>query len=125
MRIGSIALIPNDGVFYALNCSKGRGIILPGGKWEEGETFSQTAVRETKEELGITVVAGSFLYCGPSPDGYMVHTFLCRRTNFDEKVNVSSEGIPVWATWEMLLRSKFKGYYEIIRDIYLKDYADS
>lgn len=28
---------------------------LPGGKWDEGESFPATAYRETKEELGISI----------------------------------------------------------------------
>ncbi len=34
---------------------KGRGLILPGGKVEEGETFRAAAIRECKEEAGLTI----------------------------------------------------------------------
>jgi len=57
MIIGCITLVPVAQVWpgdfrqlAAINCAKGRGIILPGGRHEEGELFEETAKREFLEE---------------------------------------------------------------------------
>ncbi len=119
MKIGSIALIPIErGLFQGLKCSKGRGYILPGGKHEPGETFSQTAIRETKEETGIVVEGPRFLFCGPHTDGFMVYTFVCYKRDVMQVAKPSREGEPVFCTWQMLLRSEFGPYYEIIKQLY-------
>jgi 8-oxo-dGTP pyrophosphatase MutT (NUDIX family) len=122
--IGVNALIPlgksqtGEAVFQGLKCSKGRGIILPGGKWEEGETYTQTAIRETKEETGLIVQNPKFLYSGMSSDGFFVHTFVCyKKVPFQEPI-ATKEGTPVAATWHHLLSSQFAPYYEILKEIY-------
>jgi 8-oxo-dGTP diphosphatase len=55
---------------------------LPGGSWEPGEAPWDTAVRETREEVGveIEVVRLTGVY-DRSPDGDPVLVFLCRHTS--------------------------------------------
>ena len=43
-------------------------VCLPGGKQEAGETDLETAVRETREEVGIDLSAGGFEYLGQLDD---------------------------------------------------------
>jgi 8-oxo-dGTP pyrophosphatase MutT (NUDIX family) len=119
--IGSIALIPlGDGMFQGIKCAKGRGISLPGGKWQPGETFRDTAIRETKEEVGLDVDAYRLLYQGPSPDGYIVHCFLCRKTYPQQQAITSKEGWPIVTTWKHLMQSEFGPYYDIVKEIYAR-----
>ena len=65
MIIGTAMLIRfSDKRILGLECSKKRGIILPGGKVEAGETYRQAAVRECQEECGIKVLLAKLVYQG-------------------------------------------------------------
>ena len=51
-----IDLARNDeGKWLVVKETKNRGWWVPGGRMENGETFMQTAIRETKEEAGVDV----------------------------------------------------------------------
>lgn len=58
-------LVIRDGGF--LLCRKARGthlLILPGGKYEPGETAGDCLDRECREEFGVGVVVGSLQFLG-------------------------------------------------------------
>ena len=121
MKLSSIALVLLD--YYrvlGIDCAKGRGVILPGGNMEQGETFHECASRELSEETGLAIGPAdlSFLYSGPSGDGYICHCFVAKRPGLDLNVLPGSvEGPVVAATWEQLFASKYQGYYRIVYDI--------
>lgn len=54
-------------------------VSFPGGKHEAGETFEQTAIRETREELGITesiTVLGALSPLYVPPSDFDIHPFV-------------------------------------------------
>ncbi|MFC1550037.1 NUDIX hydrolase [Candidatus Neomarinimicrobiota bacterium] len=55
-------------------------IALPGGTWEEGEKLSETAIRETFEEIGIPAdkikLIGKLTPLFVKVTGYMIHSYL-------------------------------------------------
>lgn len=56
--MGAIALIEYDGRILALRQLHRRGLSLPGGLVDRGETPQQAVVREVHEETGLRVTSG-------------------------------------------------------------------
>ncbi|HEX8008940.1 MAG TPA: NUDIX hydrolase [Trebonia sp.] len=86
MRVRVTGIVIEDGRLLLLNqdTDTGRSWSLPGGKLEDGETLAEALVREMKEETGLDVEPGRFLYvCDHMPGNgtHVVHmTFEARRT---------------------------------------------
>lgn len=114
-KIGCTSLVPDGNRFVAVACSKKRGIILPGGKWEKGESFKECAKRELFEETGLIAMKQQLIFSGLNTDGYFVYVFL---TEVDQiKYNFeTSEGVTLPATWDTLQLSDFGPFYELVQD---------
>jgi 8-oxo-dGTP pyrophosphatase MutT (NUDIX family) len=117
MKASAVALIPTAGGFVALECAKGRGIILPGGKCEQGELYSETAVRETLEETGIIVRPKKLIFHAPDFCGFHCFTWLCQIMDASGKQD-SGEGKVIVANWKELMTGHFRAYYECLRGAY-------
>lgn len=123
MIIGCVTLLPlnpstpNDyRQVAAINCAKGRGLILPGGKWEEGELFEEAAFREFKEETGHQLNGlPKLFFQGYSMKGNYTYTFLGEGNGYYNSGVVTVEGETRWALWDDLLRSEFRAYYSLLR----------
>ena len=77
----------------------GKGKINgPGGKVDRGETPEACAVRECREELGITV--SGLEYCGEHRfqfvDGYSIHVWVYRTREFEGVPEETREAKPLW-----------------------------
>lgn len=122
MKIGCITLVPVSpqwkGDFRqvaAINCTKGRGLILPGGKWEDGELFEQTASREFTEETGQNLNGlPKLFFQAMNIDGYYVYTFLGDCPGYSPFVQ-TNEGESRYALWVDLLKSYHAPYYSLLR----------
>lgn len=110
-------MIPFDGAFLGMQCAKGRGLILPGGKfeWEKDKTYKDTAKRECREEVGVQPLDLKYVWHGP--DGKDFITFAFYAETFLGTPKRSDEGVPQRVEWEDLLVSHFAAYYEILFEI--------
>lgn len=116
-KIGCAALVYDDDFnIIGIDCVKGRGIILPGGKWEEGETYRAGAIRELREETGLVGGSSEFLLGALGPGGCFTYTFRIHVRDFSTIAN-SKEGKVVRATWDDLMRSEYAPYYDVLREI--------
>jgi len=125
--IGCVSLIvvynPYEEKFIGLQCNKNRGFILPGGKWEPGEKFKQTAARELKEETGLISIHQELLFHSMAEDGSYCYTFLTSVRNEIKKnshIIDYGSGTVLELTWDDLFTSAYGGYYELLRESYDK-----
>lgn len=75
------------------------GIAFPGGHLENGESVTESVIREVLEETGLVISAPRL--CGIkdwySEEGFRYIVFLYRAENFSGKLKASEEGEVFWA----------------------------
>lgn len=100
------------------------GVSFPGGHVENGESIYDSAVREIKEETGLTI--DNLKYCGiiywfnnATEDKYFVHLY--KTTDYSgEMLEKTEEGRVFWTSIEELynmnLSSNFREYLPVFLD---------
>lgn len=124
MIIGCVTLVPVKPQWSkdfrqvaGINCHKGRGIILPGGKWEEGqELFEEAAQREFLEETRQHLKGlPKLLWQGFTLRGNYTYCFLGECPRFQAHVKSPEGDETRYALWADLLKSDFRAYYSLLR----------
>jgi len=79
---------------------------LVGGKVDEGETYEEAAIRETKEETGLTIKNLTLIFA-MHRKGRMGHTFLAE---YSGKFKTKENHVVKWGKMEEAIDGKF-GYW--------------
>ncbi len=114
-KVGCIVVVPCPGGFIGLDCAKGRGKILPGGKWTpEDRTYREAAAREFFEETGLTINPETLEYVWNGPDGFGYDTFayLGKLVNVKGEPINSTEGRVEIVEEKDLRLSKYAAWYD-------------
>lgn len=97
------------------------GIVFPGGHVEAKESIVASAIREIREETGLTIsnlklVGIKQLLLTDERDRYLV--FLFRTDTFSGEIRSSEEGEIFWATREELKNYRFASGFERTFELY-------
>lgn len=103
MKEAAVMLIIKDGLILGISRKDDPSLFgLAGGKLEEGETPSQAAIRETKEETAVTVYCCEPVYVREEPPrkpgGLAFHTHCFYATAWSGIPENSEEGEVRWLT---------------------------
>ena len=82
---------------------------LPGGMIQFGEQPLEAAIRECKEETGLTPRNLTLSYCDWGPGNLVfIHTYLAVVDEDPDLLLASFEGIPDWRPWSDVIRGSCK-----------------
>ena len=92
------------------------GAVFPGGHIEDGESITDSVIREVFEETGLTVL--SPMLCGVknfyNDDGDRYIVFLFKSDKFEGSVRSSSEGDVLWVEEKRLFElDTVPGFHEL------------
>jgi 8-oxo-dGTP diphosphatase len=97
----TLVFVVKDSSILLIRKKRGLGagkINAPGGRLEPGETPLEAAIRETREEVGITPIDLS--YAGVNlfqfVDGYSIHVHVFKARDFEGEPRETDEAAPLW-----------------------------
>lgn len=113
---GACVVIERDGLYLAVLGEKGLG--LPGGKPQAGETPVECAKRELLEETGLRGYDMRALPSACADNGVLTYAFYTGR--WEGSLEESGEGLPVWVHPHILVKSekaRFPKYNRWVLDL--------
>jgi len=118
MNIACIGIIPHVDRYIGIKCAKGRGHIMPGGKYDPSQdrTYHDCARREIWEETGITCNKMKYVWHAPDFGDYTTFAFLVTEYSGTVKQE-TKEGQVCAIPVEILMQSSFAAYYKILFEI--------
>lgn len=104
--------------------SKGwSGIVMPGGHVEQGESITESVIREVYEETGLTITRPKL--CGVkdwiNDDGSRYIVFLFRADEFSGELKASEEGEVFWTEPSALSGMNLSSGMEETFEVFFRD----
>ena len=101
------------------------GVTFPGGHIEKGESFTDSAVREVKEETGLDIknpkLCGTVHWCHKDTDERYI-VLLYKATEFSGKlVDKTDEGEVFWISKEDFVKYQLSPNFSTYLKIFLSD----
>jgi 8-oxo-dGTP diphosphatase len=97
----TLVFVVKDSSILLIRKKRGLGagkINAPGGRLEPGETPLDAAIRETREEVGLTPL--DLRYAGVNlfqfVDGYSIHVHVFKALDFEGEAIETEEAAPLW-----------------------------
>lgn len=101
------------------------GITFPGGHIEKGESFTDSAIREAKEETGLDIrnpkICGTVHWCNKDTDSRYI-VILFKTTEYSgELIGVTDEGEVFWTDKNKLLEYNLSPNFSEYLKVFLSD----
>ncbi|WP_337019717.1 NUDIX hydrolase [Oceanobacillus massiliensis] len=113
--VSAAAIVINDENEILLIKGPRRGWEMPGGQVEEGESLTEAAIRETKEESGIDIEITSFCGVFQNVTGSICNTlFLGKPVGGEERTSAESLEVGYFSIEEALEMVTWKNFRQRI-----------
>lgn len=102
-----------------------KGITFPGGHIEKGESFTESAIREAKEETGLDIInpkiCGTVHWCNKDTDRRYI-VILFKTTEYKGKlIDKTDEGDVFWTSKDSLFKFSLSPNFNEYLKVFLSD----
>lgn len=106
---------PDGRVLAVSRCDDPTMFGLPGGKVDAGETPEQAAIRELREETGLSGADPRLILVQTDAHGYETSTFACK---VNGEINTGEEGLVRWVEPVVLLDPSSSPFVDYNRQLF-------